>query len=78
MKVPKQMTPQCERVLKRLQENGKINPLEALQYEGVYRLSDTIYKLRNLGYEIVTQQTSSFNRFKEKVRFATYILKDKK
>lgn len=72
------MTPQCERVLKRLQQNGKINPLEALTDLGVYRLSDTIYKLRGLGYEIITKQTSSFNRFKEKVRFATYVLKVEK
>ena len=69
------MTPQCERVLKHLTVNKKITPLEALTDLGIYRLSDTIYKLRNLDYDIKTKQTNSFNRFNEKVRFATYELK---
>lgn len=72
------MTPQCERVLKHLKNKGTIQPLEALTDLGIYRLSDTIYKLRNLGYDISTKQTTGFNKFKEKVRFATYELKDAK
>ena len=65
---------QKTRVLKHLQETGEINPLIAWIDLGVYRLSDVIYKLRADGYEIKTVQTTSYNKFKEKVKFATYVL----
>ena len=67
------MTSQCKRLLAYLEANGKIEPLEALADLAIYRLSDTIYKLRNLGYDIKTLRTNSMNRFKEKVQFATYV-----
>jgi len=67
------MTPQSKRLLEHLKAKGKIAPLEALNDLGIYRLADTVYKLRALGYDIKTKQTKSFNRFKERVQFATYI-----
>jgi len=72
------MTPQCSRLLSHLEQEGKITPLEALEKLGIYRLSDTVFKLRNLGYKIKTKQTVSKNKFDEKVQFATYILEESK
>lgn len=68
------MTPQMQRLLTHLKSKA-ITPIEAWQTLGIYRLSDTVYKLRKLGYDIKTIQTKSFNRFEEVVRFATYELK---
>ena len=65
---------QKTRVLKHLQQTGEINPLIAWIDLGVYRLSDVIYKLRADGYEIKTVKTTSYNKFNEKVKFATYVL----
>ncbi len=63
------MTPQSKRLLDHLEANGQINPLVALNQLGIYRLADTVYKIKNLGYDIITKQTTSLNRFKEKVCF---------
>jgi len=67
------MTNQCKRLLKHLEANGSITPLEALAELSIYRLSDTVFKLRNLGYDIKTVQTKSYNKYKELVQFATYV-----
>jgi len=69
------MQPQCKRILNHLETNGKVTPLEALADLGVYRLSSVIFRLRKLGYDIKTVQTKSYNKFKERVQFATYVLK---
>ena len=71
------MTPQQTRVLKHLQVKGTIQPLEAWTDLGIYRLSDVIYKLREF-YNIETKPTSTLNRYKEKVSYATYIFKGAK
>lgn len=72
------MTPQMNRLYKYLSSKGKITPIEAWQELGIYRLSDTILKLRKEGFEIETKMTNSLNKFQEKVNFATYILKGAK
>lgn len=41
-------------ILEYLEENGSIDPLEALSELGVYRLSGRICDLRKLGYSIKT------------------------
>lgn len=66
------MTPQQQRVLTHLQNNGTIQPLEAWTDLGVYRLSDVIFKLRE-HYNIETKMTKSLNRYKEEIKYATYI-----
>lgn len=71
------MTPQQKRVLEYLKQNGSINPLSSLMELSVYRLSDVIYKLREL-HNIDTKMTKSKNRFNEPVGYATYIYKGEK
>lgn len=71
------MTPQQERVLEYLKQNGRINPLSSLMELSVYRLSDVIYKLRE-SHNIDTKMTKSTNRFNEPVSYATYIYKGEK
>jgi hypothetical protein len=43
-------------VLKHLQRNKQITPLEALNYYGVFRLGAVIFKLKKQGYNIVTER----------------------
>lgn len=70
------MTPQQKRVLKHLEKHGSIEPLVALSQLGIYRLSDVIFKLRTEhNIEIETKMTNGLNRFQERVKFATYVLK---
>lgn len=49
----KKMT-QNSLILKHLQENGKINPLESLNLYGCFRLGARIYNLREEGHLIET------------------------
>ncbi len=72
------MTPQQKRVLTHLQTKGSIQTLEAWTDLGIYRLSDVVYKIKKQGYDIETKMTKSYNRFKEKVSFATYVYKGAK
>ena len=43
----------------------------------VYRLSDTIYKLRE-NHNIETKMTKTTNRFSEPISYATYVYKGQK
>ena len=45
---------QANRLLDYLKTNGTINPLESWQQLGIYRLSDTVFRLRKEGYLIRT------------------------
>ena len=45
---------QTKALLEYLREHGGVTPYEAWNQLHIYRLSDTIYKLRKLGYKIVT------------------------
>ena len=68
---------QQQRVLNYLKENGSINPLVSLMELSVYRLSDTIFKLRE-NHNIETKMTKTTNRFSEPVSYATYVYKGEK
>lgn len=67
---------QDKKVLKLLQERGKINPHEALYEIGCLRLSARILQLRKQGYKIVTRRVTHQGRF-GKVNFAEYHLVSK-
>jgi len=69
----KKMT-QKQRVLRHLEEYGNIEPMLALREYGIYRLSDVILKLRDMGYSIETKEIQTKNRFGEPARYAKYIL----
>jgi len=67
---------QKERLLEWLQENGPINPLLAWRRLGIYRLSDTIFRLRKDGWDIATKTIDVKNQFDEKCHVAEYGLND--
>ena len=54
----------------------KINPLDGWQSLGIYRLSDTVYQLRKLGWPVITDNLDVDNRFGEPCRVALYSLPD--
>ena len=65
---------QTERLTAHLIEHKTINPLQAWSTLGIYRLSDTIYRLRKAGYGIVTNQLEVTNQFGEKCVVGEYEL----
>lgn len=54
--------------------NGSVNALEAWRILGIYRLSDTVYKLRKDGWDVVTTDEIVTNHFGEKIRIGRYRL----
>lgn len=69
------MGTQADRLVKYFLMHGKINPLEAWQNLGIYRLAAQVHILRNLGYKIETQRKSVMNRWGEECSVANYIFK---
>lgn len=65
---------QNEKILRHLKRYGTITPMEALQEYGIMRLASRITDLKKAGYRIVTDTVSGYNRFNEKVRYASYSL----
>lgn len=65
---------QTERLLDYLQTHGTINPLESWQRLGIYRLSDTVHRLRKAGHKIRTDLVDVKNQFDEDCRVAKYVL----
>lgn len=62
-----------------LLQYGSIEPLKALREYGCYRLGAIIFLLREEGYDIETRQVESISHITGRpVRFALYVLKDKK
>jgi hypothetical protein len=67
------MMTQSNRLLDYLKTNGTINPLESWQQLGIYRLSDTVFRLRKQGYLIRTDLVEIKNQFNEVCRVANYV-----
>ena len=65
---------QKDRLIEYLAENESINPLTAWIELGIYRLSDTIFRLRNEGFNIVTEKLTVKNKFGEDCTVANYKL----
>ena len=65
---------QQDRLLNYLETNHQINPLTAWSELGIYRLSDTVLKLRKKGHNIITEKLNVNNRWNEKCTVANYIL----
>lgn len=68
------MTPQCNRILRYMEENGSITPLDALNYTGCFRLASRISDLRKEGYEIDREMVTVQNKYGEKCTVASYSL----
>jgi len=64
---------QSNRLLDYLKLHGTINPLESWQQLGIYRLSDTVFRLRKQGYLIRTDLVEVKNQFNEVCRVANYV-----
>lgn len=68
---------QKNRIVAHLRRYGSINPIQAWERCGVYRLGAVIWNLRKKdGWEIETVDTPVKNRFGEKCEIATYVWKD--
>ena len=68
------MESQNKRLLAYLQAGQSIDPLEAWQELGIYRLSARIHDLRDEGQLISTARKETFNKFGESVTVAEYKL----
>lgn len=64
---------QKKKILRHLQTFGSIDPVQALQEYGVFRLAARIEELRQ-EFEIDTHLVKTINRFGEEVRYARYVL----
>ena len=65
---------QRDKILHHLETFGSIDPVQALQEYGVFRLAARIDELRRDAYEIETHLVKTVNRFGEDVRFGRYVL----
>lgn len=69
---------QCDRLLAYLLDRGHINPMEAWNELGIYRLGARIFDLKPrvalLGYEITTVNAKVNNRWGETCRVGEYRL----
>ncbi len=68
------LQPQTRRVLEWLREHDSLNPLQAWQELGIYRLSAKIDHLRKAGFKVRTDRRVVQNRVKEECHVAFYVL----
>ncbi len=62
--------------LRHLQRYGSITPKKAIEIHSNYRLSDTIFKLRNLGHSIETEMQSFTDKHGLRTGYAKYKLEN--
>ena len=67
---------QCELILDYMKQFGSINPLQALQDIGCFRLASRISDLRKQGYPIISERVNYKNRLGEAKHFNEYRLKE--
>ena len=65
---------QEQKVLKYLETHRGITQAQAIDKLGIYRLSARIYRLREAGYQIITNRKDVTNRFGETCHIAEYRL----
>lgn len=65
---------QCTRILLFIQDNGSINPMQAMNRLGVMRLAARISDMEKAGLRFEHKPVSDLNRFGEKVRYMEYRL----
>ena len=64
---------QKKKILRHLETFGSIDPVQALQEYGVFRLAARIEELRQ-EHNIETHLVKTINRFGEEVRYGRYVL----
>ncbi|MBO7712535.1 MAG: hypothetical protein J6S85_03145 [Methanobrevibacter sp.] len=67
------MTNKTTEVLKYLQKNKSITSIEAIDKFGATRLSDIIFRLRDKGYNIVTNKEECIDRYGNTCYFGRYV-----
>ena len=65
---------QKSEVLKYMQSHKGITSIQAIEKFGATRLSDIIFRLRQEGYEIETEQITTKNRYGHATTYAKYSL----
>ena len=65
---------QTERLSLYLEKNKTINPFQAWQHLGIYRLAAVVFVLKNQGYKITTNKVEVKNKFNESCHVAEYEL----
>lgn len=65
---------QKSEVLRYMKSHKGITSLQAIELFGATRLSDIIFKLKQEGYDIKTEQITRKNRYGHSVTFAKYSL----
>ena len=65
---------QAAMLLAALLAGQRVNPLAGWRRLGIYRLADTAFQLRGLGWPVITGTLEVANRFGEKCRVAEYRL----
>lgn len=63
---------QNQRILNHLEKYGTITPREARNIYGIERLSARISELRSRGYDIITNNIPTKNKYGEKTHYAEY------
>ena len=73
------MTSKTSEVLRRLEEQGSITSMEAIESFGATRLSAIIFNLRHIyGHDIETVNMQTTDRYGHVVTYAKYVLHDEK
>lgn len=67
---------QCELIVKYMKQFGSINPMQALQDIGCFRLASRISDLKNQGYSIISERVNYKTRLGEAKHFNEYRLKE--
>ena len=62
----------CEQIVDYMVRFGSINPLQALQDIGCFRLASRISDLKKKGYPIISKRVNYINRFGEAKHFNEY------
>lgn len=65
-----------DRVLQHIKIKGSMTSLEAIKEYGATRLSAIIYNLCKQGYNILSKNETSKNRYGRKVTYSRYYFKD--
>ena len=64
----------CEQIVEYMEQFGSINPLQALQDIGCFRLASRISDLKKMGYPIISKRVNYKNRLGEDKHFNEYRL----
>lgn len=63
---------QCDMILRYMEEEGSITPVDALREFGCFRLGARIYDLRKRGVDIIKTPETRENRYGKRVCYARY------